>query len=143
MKKILVPIDGSEGAMLALKKAREVGEAFDSDLILISVFPDAQIGRFDEESRALCDEINNERIKRSKQILSDGVAFLKDYKGNVETIHQLGNIASEIVRYANENNMDLIVIGNRGSGAFSRTFLGSVSDKVMNMSRSSVLVVKE
>ena len=54
----------------------------------------------------------------------------------------MGNAAEQIVNVAEERGCSLIIVGNRGLGAFSRTLLGSVSNKVINTSKISVLVVK-
>ena len=54
----------------------------------------------------------------------------------------MGSPAEEIVNVAEDRGCSLIIVGNRGLGAFSRTLLGSVSNKVINASKISVLVVK-
>ena len=54
-----------------------------------------------------------------------------------------GSPAQKIVEFADKNGIDLIVMGNRGLGAFSRTLLGSVSNKVINTAKCDVYVVKK
>ena len=67
---------------------------------------------------------------------------VEPYEFGVKTEYLLGNVAKEIVKYAEEKEVGLIVIGSRGLGAFSRTLLGSVSNKVINATMASVLVTK-
>ena len=52
------------------------------------------------------------------------------------------NIAGGIVDYAEENNIDLIVIGTRGRSGFKKILLGSVAYKVVTYSHCPVMVVK-
>ena len=63
-------------------------------------------------------------------------------KGEVETCVRVGRASEEILKCAEEKDVDLIVIGSRGLGGFSRTLLGSVSDKVLNAAKVPVLVNK-
>ena len=53
-----------------------------------------------------------------------------------------GDPATEIVRYAQEMNMDLIVMGTHGRSGLERLLMGSVAEKVMRQATCSVLVVK-
>jgi len=53
-----------------------------------------------------------------------------------------GDPAAEIVRYAQEMNMDLIVMGTHGRTGLERMLMGSVAEKVMRDAKCSVLVVK-
>jgi nucleotide-binding universal stress UspA family protein len=53
-----------------------------------------------------------------------------------------GDPAAEIVRYAQEMNMDLIVMGTHGRSGLERLLMGSVAEKVMRQATCSVLVVK-
>ncbi|MFD2044321.1 universal stress protein [Ornithinibacillus salinisoli] len=53
-----------------------------------------------------------------------------------------GNPANELCDYAEKNQFDLIVIGNRGLSRMKKLVLGSVSNKVTNQANCSVLVVK-
>jgi nucleotide-binding universal stress UspA family protein len=52
------------------------------------------------------------------------------------------NIAGGIVDYAEENNIDLIVIGTRGRSGFKKLLLGSVASHVVTYAHCPVLVVK-
>ena len=54
----------------------------------------------------------------------------------------LGNAVDEIVRYANEAKVDLIVVGSHGRGPVQRAFLGSVADRVLRLAICPVLLVR-
>ena len=53
-----------------------------------------------------------------------------------------GDAATEIIEYANQHQLDLIVAGSRGLSEFKGLWMGSVSRKLVHYSKSSVLIVK-
>ncbi len=69
-------------------------------------------------------------------------SFFDELGDRVKTQCLQGDIAGEILDYAKRECADLIVMGSRGLGAFSKTLLGSVSNKIANRGDISVLIVK-
>ena len=53
-----------------------------------------------------------------------------------------GNVKDVIIQFVQKKSINLIVIGNRGLGEFSKILLGGISNKLVNQSPSSILVVK-
>ncbi|MDA9979804.1 universal stress protein, partial [Yoonia sp.] len=53
-----------------------------------------------------------------------------------------GDFADEILEVAEEQNVDMIVIGSRGLGKFREAILGSVSQKVLHHAKQTVVIVK-
>lgn len=139
---ILVPIDGSKISERAVKTARELGSKLNAKLIILTVIPETSIFEQYPTNFPYTLEIDKANTERAEFVLSDIEEELKDYDGEVETFYTSGNPSEQIVKFAEEKNANLIVMGNRGLGAFSRTLLGSVSNKVINHSKVSVLVVK-
>lgn len=87
-------------------------------------------------------DIISQNISLGEQLLEN---IKKDFEQSdikVSTIYKVGDIAREIVDKADKENVDLIVMGSRGLGVISRTFLGSISHKVINNTDKSVLIVK-
>ncbi|WP_422485079.1 universal stress protein [Gudongella sp. DL1XJH-153] len=138
MKQILVPIDGSDCSKKALLKARELGEAFNSHITILTIIDSIRYLDMDFKFDAVRDGID-----LSKQLLASAEEDFKGYPGEIETIYKTGDVAEEIIDTAEEGNYDLIVMGSRGLGVFSRTILGSVSHKVIQHSKSTVMVVKD
>lgn len=141
-KKILVPIDGSKASKHSVEAAKELGEKFESELYILTVIPEVSIFEQYPSNFPYSLEISKANTERAEFVLSDVEKSLEDYPYKVETFYTSGSPAHEIEVFTEENNIDLIVMGNRGLGAFSRTLLGSVSTKVINHSKVSVLVVK-
>lgn len=138
--KILVAIDGSNNSERALIEAKKLGEYMDGVITILTVLKPLAIPYYGKSELA---KIDNENIERSKQeILDDAFEEFEDYPGEIKTKLRKGNPADEILEEAEEGAYDLIIMGSRGLGAFSRTILGSVSNKVLNHTKINVLTVK-
>ena len=137
MKKILVPIDGSKYSFKALEKARVLFEKFGSELIVITVVSDIVALNVDYKI-----DIISQNIASAEQMLKQIELDFKDSNIKLTTMYKVGDITREIVEQAEKSDVDLIVMGSRGLGMLSRTFLGSISHKVINNTDRSVLVVK-
>ena len=137
MKKILVPIDGSKYSFKALEKARVLCEKFGSELIVITVVSDIVALNVDYKI-----DIISQNIASAEQMLKQIELDFKDSNIKLTTMYKVGDITREIVEQAEKSDVDLIVMGSRGLGMLSRTFLGSISHKVINNTDRSVFVVK-
>ena len=137
MKKILVPIDGSEYSVRALNKAKELGEFYKAEITLLTVI---YSGRF--ENFELQKEVINSEEKAGQKLLLEASKVLEGYPYGFKTTSRLGDTANEIISVAEKNDFDLIVLGSRGLGVFSRALLGGVSQKVVTHANTSVMVVK-
>ena len=137
MKKVLVPLDGSKYSFKALEKARVLCEKFGSELIVITVVSDIVALNVDYKI-----DIISQNIASAEQMLHQVELDFTDSNIKLTTLYKVGDITREIVEQAEKNDVDLIVMGSRGLGMLSRTFLGSISHKVINNTDRSVLVVK-
>jgi nucleotide-binding universal stress UspA family protein len=54
-----------------------------------------------------------------------------------------GNPAEKILTFAEDNNLDMIIVGSLGKSGYERILLGSVSEKVIRHAKIPVLVVRE
>ncbi|MBP2024643.1 universal stress protein [Peptoniphilus stercorisuis] len=141
--KILVPIDGSKSSKKSVVLAREIGEKFEAELMILTVIPETTVFEQYPTNFPYTLEMDKANVDRAEYVLSDVERELIKYPYEIQTYYTSGNPAHQIVKFAEDHNADLIIMGNRGLGAFSRTFLGSVSNKVINQSKVSVLVVKD
>ncbi|MGI5838801.1 MAG: universal stress protein [bacterium] len=138
MKKILVAMDGSEQSFKALAEAGKLAKAMKAEITAISVVHDVVVYGgyesvyFDNESLRKASE---EVLRRTKEMMEkEGFA--------IKTILGKGNAAEVINETAESGDFDLVVMGSRGLGGVSRLLLGSVSGRVANTSKVSVLIVK-
>jgi len=79
---------------------------------------------------------------KGQKLLNQAIDELK--KGNIEAKGELlmGDAATEILNYAAENNIDLLIAGSRGLSRLKSLLLGSVSRKLVHYAKCSVLIVK-
>jgi nucleotide-binding universal stress UspA family protein len=80
--------------------------------------------------------------KVSKEVIEGGKKRLADLGDRLKFEIKEGNIANTILDYANENDIDLIIIGPHGKGKIQRFLLGSVANKVATYSNKPVLIVR-
>lgn len=137
MKKILVPIDGSEYSLRALDKAKELGEFYKAEITLLTVIYTGHYNYFELQKEVISSE---EEV--GQKLLLEASKVLEDYPYGYNTTYKLGDVANEIITMAEEDNFDLIVIGSRGLGAFTRALLGGVSQKVVSHANTTVMIVK-
>lgn len=139
MNRILVPIDGSENAMKALLKAKEIASLKTSDIMILTVIENVKGITVNAKS---ADDISRENRQFAEDILEAALEEFKDYEGKVETDYRVGDVAEKIIDVISEKEISLVVMGRRGLGTFSRAFLGSVSNKILNNVKTSVLIVR-
>ena len=136
-KKILVPVDGSTYSEKALKRACDLVEVFDSQIILIYVVEKSiPINLLDrKEYLELLRRFGTKTLDKANTLLSK--------KGiSAKLLLKEGNIVNEIEKVAKKEKCDLIIVGNKGLGSVTRFLLGSVSNKISQSSSCSVLIVK-
>lgn len=88
------------------------------------------------------NEIKRNATIRGEEVIKKAKEIFEGFKGTFITETRLGDPVDEIIKFAEEGGFDLIVMGSRGGGIFSRALLGSVSDKVVHHVKTSVLIVK-
>lgn len=138
--KILVAIDGSNNSQRAALEAKRYGECAGGEITLLTVTKPLSATYY---GNIELSKVDNENIENSKQeILNNALKEFIDYPYKVRTKLRKGNAADEILNEAEDGEYDLIVMGSRGLGAFSRTILGSVSNKVLNHADTNVLTIR-
>lgn len=135
--KILVPVDGSKFAEKALLHACELAKNYHSKVTLIYVVDKSHAISFldKKEYLSMLRKFGNKAIKKS---------LLLSVENGIDAKHVIkeGNVANEIIKFAKKDNTNLIIMGSRGLGKTLRLFLGSVSNKLVNSSPCSVLIIK-
>ena len=139
LSKILVAIDGSDGSMNAADYAISISKKYDAELYALHVIR-ADVDLFGpHEASEFMTRMRNEGEKYLNKVKLN--ANVKNIQIKTEIISSI-NIAAGIVDYAEENNIDLIVIGTRGRSGFKKLLLGSVASHVITYAHCPVLVVK-
>jgi len=148
LRNILVAVDGSENSDRALDFALDLGEKFDSAILILNVSESVTMGAVPEEPTAYSSGgmavFAKDLRKIHEEILSKAVARAKKIKPNLAISSMLreGDPAFEIVNAAKEGGFDVIVVGHKGLGRMKELFLGSVSEKVAHLAPCPVVIVR-
>ncbi len=137
-KKLLVPLDGSENATLALTHAVKLAKTGNMSIVLLHCYGElpATIGG------AARDEIIDLSEAEGKAILAPGEQVCKDSGVPCKPVVHSGNPGRTIVTVAQAEGCDLIVMGSRGLSDFSGMVMGSVSHRVLRHATMPVLIVR-
>ncbi|MDY6849791.1 MAG: universal stress protein [Geoalkalibacter sp.] len=145
-KKILVAIDGSpqsdKAAEEAVRLAAASGKRFKSRVFAILVLPGNRAPSFTDfiPSPPLTERPDwEEKRKRIFYVVEKSAA---EADVPLENVVVYGDPAEEIMAFAEQEEISVIVIGSSGAGRVRRTLLGSVSTKVALHARCSVYVVR-
>src|ERR687894_1015424 len=150
IRKILVPVDGSNASLKGLKYAAHLAEleASDTELIVVHVLEDVKQGgaiglqakygnvRLVEGFKRARREAASEWLKQIEE-----AARKKGIRIKSEVLDG-DSKAGVIIDYAGENRVDLIVVGSRGLTGFKRLLLGSVSNAIIGNAPCPVMVVR-
>ena len=128
IRRILVPVEGSEKDMQALQKASGIAEAVRAKVVLLHV-QEGSLLRFKPEARELGLRILKEAAEKLKGI-------------RVEQKLESGDPAKVIIQAADQIGADLIIMARGGRGTLRGFFLGSVSSHVLHYSKIPMLLVK-
>ncbi len=94
------------------------------------------------ETEELLAKQAEEEERHGKVLLDQSVMDLADFGIEATSVLMRGDAATEIIEYANQNQIDLIVAGSRGLSQMRRLLLGSLSRKLVHYAGCSVLIVK-
>jgi len=137
-KRILLASDGSEHSKRAAENAIHIAQCSKGSKIDVVYVVDPDRAKSDVLSNWNSVDINDQRKERMREVekraLEAGVSY------EIKILH--GEPGPTIVKYVNDNNMDIVVIGSRGLNGLQEFVLGSVSHKVAKRANCPVLIVK-
>ena len=137
-KKILVPTDGSEFAKKAQKHALFLAKVTGAEIVAVSVTENNFVNGLPLDDEVY--QLNQILKERSEENLKE---FDKLNEDDLKITHVVkeGSPAKCILEVANEEDIDLIVMGSSGKSGFDRFIMGSVADKVVNSAKCAVIVI--
>ncbi len=135
---ILVPTDGSDAAARALDHALNLAEQYDSRIHGLYVV-DANAYSTLEAGTDVVISALEEEGEESVQVVADRAA---DAGIDVVTDVVTGTVHRSIIEYADEHDVDLILMGTHGRRGLDRYLLGSVTEKVVRASDVPVLTIR-
>ncbi len=141
--KILWPTDFSEPSMEALKTANEIASRFSAELIIVHVITPIPVAASPPGPGGFDVGLYEQELEKSAQKSLEDIVKNKVAAG-VEARYfiRTGNAADEIVRAAEEEKTDLIVIATHGETGWRHLIFGSVAEKVVRTSTCPVLSIR-
>jgi len=143
-KNVLIPIDGSEPAMRALRVGADVAAQYGAALTVLCVYRhhgplESSLSMIRATEPTPPDKALSEY---AREVIAAAKAELERIGASAKTVVKRGHPARTIVAYAKESDIDLIVLGSRGLGDVEGFLLGSVSHKVTSLAECPCLTVK-
>jgi len=135
-EKIVVPLDGSKLAEVALPYAEELAAKMGSKIVLLSVLESAEDYEF-QKTQIYIKKITEATRQRAEKYLekSEGKEI------TVEAATRVGYPAEGVVSYANKGGFKLIIMATHGRSGIGRWALGSVADKVVRTAARQPLML--
>lgn len=147
ISKILYPTDFSKASQAALPMLRDLAKRYGAEIHILHVV--------DIQSEFLMDggymvpllisyPVEEEQLAEfARKRLSEFVQeHLPDLQESVKKVIAVGKPFAEIVQYAKEQGIDLIVISTHGHSAIGSVLVGSVAEKVIHKAHCAVLTVR-
>lgn len=159
---ILYPTDGSGGAQAALETLLDLAEKYGATVHVLSVFEAPPLG-FAESGREgdhtgmggdpqgkgsgmggseeRYQELRSDHQAQAESVVADAA----DYLIGIETVTavETGDPHQVVLDYAEDNDIDMIVMGTHGRTGLDRYLIGSVTEKVVRLSDVPVLTVRQ
>ncbi len=145
LERILVPTDFSELSEHALKLAERLAKATDAELYALKIIQPPGEVLFDPEGELLeCDEYDITQLEAEKKeeevLIKEWVE--KTIDSPVRTQVMVGRLIEDGIRFIQENNIDLLVMGTHGSKGLRQWLGGSMAEKFVRYSEAPLLSLK-
>jgi nucleotide-binding universal stress UspA family protein len=143
LKKIIVPLDGSDWSFRAAKYAIKIAKMANAEIIFMHAVVNPPYGDPRSAGIMITAYIKEaEELAELWYVKAGNMASNAGVKFMAETILDVASAADSIVNYAESKKADLIVIGTKGRTGLKRLLLGSVASGVVTHARCPVLVTR-
>ncbi len=145
-KKILVPIDFSHFSKKALAEAVKLAACCGAKIFLLHVEEDVfhmkHIHEVHPTLESICDKFHKDFIVENKKRLEEFKSYIPQ-KLFAGALIKEGHPFVEIVKFAKDRCIDLIIMSSRGRSDIKHALLGSTAEKVARKASCAVLIVKD
>jgi nucleotide-binding universal stress UspA family protein len=137
LRKILVPLDGSEWSFRAAKYAIKIAKMANAQIVCVHAVVSLPTTAYANVHAGILIPRYIEEAKKEVQKWYDEVRIIAEKSGVVrlstETFLDVSSAADAIISYAEGNNIDLIIMGTKGRTGLKKIVLGSVASGVICM----------
>ena len=142
LKKILVPTDFSESAHQAFRYGCSFAKEYGAELLLLHVVENLTVGYASDLFPVPMAEVFQEISGYAKAELGKLGAEARAKGLGAQEHVVMGKPSAEIIRFAQENAIDMIVLGTHGKGMLDQALFGSTTERVVRRSPCPVLTVR-
>ena len=139
MKKILIPIDGSEDSLEGIRLFKDLNIVSNNEIFILNV-QNITVPYDNYFTIANREGLLGYLNEQGEKILEKARAILPGEK--YTTAVKIGDPVTEIINYAENINADLIVVGSHGKSGLSKVLMGSVTSKLLAYSSIPVLITR-
>lgn len=142
IKKILLPVDFTHACSSSKEYACLIAGLLNAELHVLHVLPDNLPQPATSDTWLAPTEMPHLKIVEDAETLL--VSSVKNSRIDERLVHcvvRFGNAVDQIVKYADDNQIDLIVIATHGRKGLSHAIIGSVAEKVVRLAKCPVLTV--
>lgn len=144
IKKLLFATDFSEASDAALQYAILMAKAFGASLHVLHVLEDLAAHAWTTEVYvAALPGVHEEMERQARERLDQLLTPEQQRECSAVLVLRSGSPFVEVVRYARDEEMDLIVLGTHGRGAIAHMLLGSVAERVVRKAHCPVVTVRQ
>jgi len=145
--KVALPFDGSPSAKRALDYVMSMPRSGGKGPLTVDVInvQDATVGLPESFARDAADvaaDLVASSLNAGAKLLEEALATLKKAKLLNESTVLIGDPASVIAEYVDDNGCDAVIMGTRGLGPIGGLLMGSVASKVIHLVKVPVTLVK-
>ena len=130
IKRVLCPVDFSSCSNLALEHARKFAESHDATLVVAHATP--------LRGYSMATNCISSRPDPRLETMS-----IPDVSKPIHRVHLVGFAGEAIVDFADESDVDMIIMGTHGYSGFTRFLMGSVADYVLRHASCPVVVIRD
>ena len=142
LKKVLVPTDFSDSARQAFRYGISFAKEYGAEVVLLHVVENLTVGYASDLFPVPMAEVFQEISGYAKTELAKLAAEAKEKGVEATELVAQGKPSAEIVRYAAENAVDMIVLGTHGKGMLDQALFGSTTERVVRRAPCPVLTVR-
>lgn len=138
-QRILVPFDGSDASKAALERALEDNP--DAEITVLNVLDSTNRAESGVQANA-AETLNDAQREEAEELFTQAEDRAADYGMTIHTAVEVGTPGEVIVEYAQENDIDHIIMGSHGRSGLSRIVVGSVAETVIRNSPLTVTIAR-
>lgn len=142
---ILIPVDGSECSLAAARHGIDLAQTHDADVhILNAINLEAYSTYFDMSPRSVEKKtVMNDLKEMRKEITHQAATLVENSDIEITEVVKFGRPYKQILKYVEENDIDVIVMGTTGKSNLKGMVLGSVSHSVSQAANVPVILIRD